>query len=86
MVDPCRRPVPALPGLGADAALPFRVQLAALDEVEGHVSSHHLGHRRRRHAPIGILGEEHCARRQVDHVGDLGSGLEGRRRGGDRKA
>ena len=78
--------VPALPGLGPHRAHPVGPQLAAVDQVEDDVGGHHLRHRRRRDAPVRILGVEHRARAQVDHVGDRRRSFVGRRGGGGGEA
>jgi hypothetical protein len=52
------RPMPLPPGFGADRAHLGQLQFAALDLMEGKMRRHHLGHRGRRHPPVGILRVE----------------------------
>ena len=74
--------MPFLPGLGPHRAHLAERELAAVDQLEGDFGGHHLGHRRRRHARVGVLVVEHRARRQVDQIGDLRRRIELRRGGG----
>jgi hypothetical protein len=76
--------VPALPRLRPNRELLVELELALLDQVERDIGGHHLCHRSRRHPPVGILGIEDRARRQVLQIGN-GSRRFERRRGSDRR-
>ena len=68
------------PGLLAHRERVLELDAPFLEALEQDVERHHLAHRRRRHAHVGVLGEKHGARLVVDHDGLLGRGVDARER------
>ena len=82
MVEPACGPCHFCQVSGRTVHILLRRQLALVDQLEGDLGRHHLRHRCRRHADVGVLGVEHRARIEVDQIGDLGRRIELRRGGG----
>ena len=76
--------VPRLPGFLTHQDRLFQIGFARLDQLEGNIDAHHLAHRCRRDALVGILGQQDTTGLQVFQEGDGGrSGIgRGLRKGG----
>ena len=70
MVDPACGPCHACHVSGRTVQVLVSGSWPLVDQLERHLGGHHLGHRRRRHALVGVLGQQHRPRRQVDQISD----------------
>ena len=68
--------------VAADGKPFIQRQPTIADRFKGHVKRHELGHRRRRQAFVGVLGQKNCPRGLVQHKGRTGRGIKGDRRDG----